>query len=126
MCGICGEIRFDGNEISNIRADIMMDAISSRGPDNTGSYTDKNIFLGHKRLSVIDISSNSDQPMEDDDLIIVFNGVIFNYKKLRNTLSTEGYEFFSDGDTEVILKCYKHYGEAVSYTNMTLPTILLV
>ena len=55
MCGICGEIRFDGKEISNIRADIMMDAISSRGPDNTGSYTDKNIFLGHKRLSVIDI-----------------------------------------------------------------------
>ena len=94
MCGICGEIRFDGKEISNIRADIMMDAISSRGPDNTGSYTDKNIFLGHKRLSVIDISSNSDQPMEDDDLIIVFNGVIFNYKKLRNTLSMEGYKFF--------------------------------
>jgi asparagine synthase (glutamine-hydrolysing) len=49
--------------------------------------------------------------MADDDLIIVFNGVIFNYKKLRNTLSMEGYEFFSDGDTEVILKCYKHYGE---------------
>jgi asparagine synthase (glutamine-hydrolysing) len=64
------------------------------GPDNTGSYTDKNIFLGHKRLSVIDISSNSDQPMEDDNLIIVFNGVIFNYKKLRNTLSMEGYEVF--------------------------------
>ena len=111
MCGICGEIRFDGTETSNTRADIMMNAISSRGPDNTGSYTDKNIFLGHKRLSVIDISSNSDQPMADDDLIIVFNGVIFNYKKLRNTLSMEGYEFFSDGDTEVILKCYKHYGE---------------
>ena len=111
MCGICGEMRFDGTEISNIRSDIMLDAISSRGPDNTGSYTDKNIFLGHKRLSVIDISSNSDQPMEDDDLIIVFNGVIFNYKKLRDILSREGYEFFSDGDTEVILKCYKHYGE---------------
>ena len=111
MCGICGEIRFDGTQTSNIRSKIMLDAISSRGPDNTGSYIDKNIFLGHKRLSVIDISSNSDQPMEDDDLIIVFNGVIFNYKKLRNTLSMEGYEFFSDGDTEVILKCYKHYGE---------------
>jgi len=111
MCGICGEMRFDGTEISNIRSDIMLDAISSRGPDNTGSYIDKNIFLGHKRLSVIDISSNSDQPMEDDDLIIVFNGVIFNYKKLRDILSREGYEFFSDGDTEVILKCYKHYGE---------------
>ena len=111
MCGICGEMRFDGTQTSNIRSKIMLDAISSRGPDNTGSYIDKNIFLGHKRLSVIDISSNSDQPMEDDDLIIVFNGVIFNYKKLRDTLSREGYEFFSGGDTEVILKCYKHYGE---------------
>ena len=111
MCGICGEMRFDGTQTSNIRSKIMLDAISSRGPDNTGSYINKNIFLGHKRLSVIDISSNSDQPMEDDDLIIVFNGVIFNYKKLRNTLSMKGYEFFSDGDTEVILKCYKHYGE---------------
>ena len=111
MCGICGEMRFDGTQTSNIRSKIMLDAISSRGPDNTGSCIDKNIFLGHKRLSVIDISSNSDQPMEDDDLIIVFNGVIFNYKKLRDTLSREGYEFFSGGDTEVILKCYKHYGE---------------
>jgi asparagine synthase (glutamine-hydrolysing) len=111
MCGICGEMRFNGTQIGNIRSNIMLDAISSRGPDNTGSYTDKNIFLGHNRLSVIDISSNSDQPMEDDDLIIVFNGVIFNYKKLRNTLSMKGYEFFSDGDTEVILKCYKYYGE---------------
>ena len=111
MCGICGEMRFDGTQTSNIRSKIMLDAISSRGPDNTGSYIDKNIFLGHKRLSVIDISSNSDQPMEDNDLIIVFNGVIFNYKKLRDTLSREGYEFFSGGDTEVILKCYKHYGE---------------
>ena len=111
MCGICGEMRFDGTQTSNIRSKIMLDAISSRGPDNTGSCIDKNIFLGHKRLSVIDISSNSDQPMEDNDLIIVFNGVIFNYKKLRDTLSREGYEFFSGGDTEVILKCYKHYGE---------------
>ena len=111
MCGICGEMRFDGTQTSIIRSKIMLDAISSRGPDNTGSYIDKNIFLGHKRLSVIDISSNSDQPMEDDDLIIVFNGVIFNYKKLRDILSIEGYEFFSDGDTEVILKCYMHYGE---------------
>ena len=111
MCGICGEMRFNGTQTGNIRSNIMLDAISSRGPDNTGSYTDKNIFLGHKRLSVIDVSSNSHQPMEDNNLIIVFNGVIFNYKKLRDILSIEGYEFFSDGDTEVLLKCYMHYGE---------------
>ena len=91
MCGICGEMRFNGNQTGDIRSNIMLDAISSRGPDNTGSYTDKNIFLGHKRLSVIDVSSNSHQPMEDNNLIIVFNGVIFNYKKLRDILSIEGY-----------------------------------
>jgi len=113
MCGICGEMRFNGTQTGDIRSNIMLDAISSRGPDNTGSYTDKNIFLGHKRLSVIDVSSNSHQPMEDNNLIIVFNGVIFNYKKLRDILSIEGYEFFSDGDTEVILKCYMHYGEGM-------------
>ena len=113
MCGICGEMRFNGTQTGNIRSNIMLDAISSRGPDNTGSYTDKNIFLGHKRLSVIDVSSNSHQPMEDNNLIIVFNGVIFNYKKLRDILSIEGYEFFSDGDTEVLLKCYMHYGEGM-------------
>ena len=50
MCGICGEMRFNGTKTGNIRSNIMLDAISSRGPDNTGSYTDKNIFLGHKRL----------------------------------------------------------------------------
>ena len=72
---------------------------------------DKNIFLGHKRLSVIDVSSRSNQPMEDNNLVIVFNGVIFNYKKLRDKLIKKGYNFFSDGDTEVILKCYLYYGE---------------
>ena len=89
----------------------MLESIASRGPDNTGQYKDDNIFLGHKRLSVIDISSKSNQPMEENNLVIVFNGVIFNYKELRNFLIKEGYKFSSDGDTEVILKCYEHYGE---------------
>ena len=111
MCGICGELRFDNTKISDLRKSNMLDSISKRGPDSTGQYQDKNIFLGHQRLSVIDISAKSNQPMEDEDLIIVFNGVIFNYKNLRTKLIKEGYTFFSDGDTEVILKSYRHFGE---------------
>ena len=111
MCGICGEFRFDNIKISDVRSHNMMKAITPRGPDHTGEFKDKNIFLGHKRLSVIDVSSRSNQPMEDNNLVIVFNGVIFNYKKLRDKLIKKGYNFFSDGDTEVILKCYLYYGE---------------
>ena len=111
MCGICGEFRFDNIKISDVRSYNMMKAITPRGPDHTGEFKDKNIFLGHKRLSVIDVSSRSNQPMEDNNLVIVFNGVIFNYKKLRDKLIKKGYNFFSDGDTEVILKCYLYYGE---------------
>ena len=85
MCGICGEFRFDNTKISNVRSNRMMRAITSRGPDHTGEFRAKNIFLGHKRLSVIDTSSKSNQPLEDDNLIIVFNGVIFNYKELRSS-----------------------------------------
>ena len=115
MCGICGELRFDNTKISDVRKSKMLDSISDRGPDHTGIYQDKNLFLGHQRLSVIDTSNKSNQPMEDEDFIIVFNGVIFNYKKLRKILINEGYTFISSGDTEVILKCFRHYGEDLVY-----------
>ena len=59
MCGICGELRFDNTKISDVRKSAMLDSISDRGPDYTGQYQDKNIFLGHQRLSVIDISEKS-------------------------------------------------------------------
>ena len=112
MCGICGEIRFDKSSISNITAKSMINAISRRGPDYEDSFFDEGVFLGHRRLSVIDISHKSHQPMVDNNLklAIVFNGVIYNYKELRNKLKKLGYSFFSDGDTEVILKSYHHYG----------------
>ncbi len=111
MCGICGELRFDNIKINDVTSHNMLEAIASRGPDNTGQYKNRNVFLGHKRLSIIDISSKSNQPMENDNLVIVFNGVIFNYKNIKDELTMKGYKFFSDGDTEVILKCYMHYGE---------------
>ena len=113
MCGICGEIRFDGAVIDQYTKDSMMDAISARGPDNSGHYSNQSIFLGHHRLSIIDTSDKSDQPMVDEQLslIIVFNGVIYNYVSLRKDLEKRGYIFESSGDTEVILKAYHFYGE---------------
>ena len=113
MCGICGEIRFDGAVIDQYTKDSMMDAISARGPDSSGNYSNKSVFLGHHRLSVIDTTHRSNQPMVDKQLslIIVFNGVIYNYISLREDLKKEGYRFESNGDTEVILKAYHFYGE---------------
>ncbi len=113
MCGICGEIRFDGAVIDQYTKDSMMDAISARGPDSSGNYSNKSVFLGHHRLSVIDATDRSNQPMVDKQLslIIVFNGVIYNYISLREDLKKRGYRFESNGDTEVILKAYHFYGE---------------
>ena len=113
MCGICGEIKFDNTGIDKRISKKMINEISRRGPDNEGLFFNENVFLGHKRLSVIDVSKKSNQPMIDQFLkmIIVFNGVIYNYKELRNKLEKEGYKFFSDGDTEVIIKSYHFFGE---------------
>ena len=113
MCGICGEIRFDNTSINRQTAKKMIDAVARRGPDNEGLFFQKQIFFGHRRLSVIDVTEKSHQPMTDHSLniTIVFNGVIYNYKELRNTLQKEGYRFFSDGDTEVVLKSYHFFGE---------------
>ena len=113
MCGICGEIRFDGQQVKESIISTMMSKLEKRGPDSHGMYSENNIGLGHRRLSVIDLSEKSHQPMQDAELKlhVVFNGAIYNYKQLRETLSGKGYHFFSNGDTEVILKAYHYWGE---------------
>ncbi len=91
-----------------------MTALVRRGPDSGGVYRDGAIAFGHRRLSVIDLSARSNQPMVDSELgfVLVFNGTIYNYKALRAELIQLGYRFFSGGDTEVILKAYAAWGEA--------------
>lgn len=91
-----------------------MTALVRRGPDSGGVYRDGAIAFGHRRLSVIDLSARSNQPMVDSELgfVLVFNGTIYNYKALRVELIQLGYRFFSGGDTEVILKAYAAWGEA--------------
>ena len=113
MCGICGQLRFDGKNVSSKSLNTMMSRLAKRGPDSSGRWAAGKIGFGHQRLSIIDLSSHGAQPMLDDDLnlALVFNGTIYNYKKLRAQLINKGYSFFSHSDTEVILKSYHYWGE---------------
>lgn len=108
MCGIAGG---QGN-IDQLLLKMMAKKISHRGPDNIGFYSDDNIHLAHTRLSIIDLSSNSNQPLWDIHLraCVVFNGEIYNYKSLRAELEKEGFVFQSNGDGEVLLNLYIKYG----------------
>jgi asparagine synthase (glutamine-hydrolysing) len=112
VCGICGEIRFDGAQPSAFAISKMMDAIAPRGPDGSGLVMHNNAALAHRRLSIIDLSQKARQPMVDGQLglTIAFNGCIYNYPELRTELEAKGYDFFSTGDTEVILKAYHAWG----------------
>ncbi|MEL0585010.1 MAG: N-acetylglutaminylglutamine amidotransferase [Candidatus Thiodiazotropha sp. (ex. Lucinoma kazani)] len=113
MCGLCGELRFDGGPADLTAIERMSDQIRRRGPDHGGSYSDGALGFGHRRLAIIDLSEHAHQPMLDQklNLALVFNGTIYNYKELRKTLKGMGYQFFSNGDTEVILKAYHAWGE---------------
>ena len=113
MCGICGQLRFDGDTPSSESLDNMMNKLARRGPDSNGKWLDGAIGFGHQRLSIIDLSSSGSQPMIDSllKLTLVFNGTIYNYKQLRSRLIGKGYSFFSSSDTEVIIKAYHYWGE---------------
>ena len=113
MCGICGEFRLDGAVPDMAALRRMTNRLARRGPDHEGFYQDGALAFGHRRLSIIDLSSHADQPMLDDalQLALVFNGTIYNYKELRAELLELGYHFFSTGDSEVILKAYHAWGE---------------
>lgn len=113
MCGICGELRFDGTAPDERTIRQMMTRLKRRGPDGSGHFVDAPVALGHNRLAVIDLSERSSQPMVDRELglVLVFNGTIYNYRDLRRQLIARGYQFFSDGDSEVILKAYAEWGE---------------
>ncbi|HEY5790073.1 MAG TPA: N-acetylglutaminylglutamine amidotransferase [Gammaproteobacteria bacterium] len=114
MCGICGELRFDGNAPALEAIGRMLTRLQRRGPDHGGSYSDGPLAFGHRRLAIIDLSHRANQPLVDAELglALVFNGTIYNYPELRAELRERGYHFFTDGDSEVILKAYHAWGEA--------------
>jgi asparagine synthase (glutamine-hydrolysing) len=112
MCGICGEIRFDGQSADVAAVTRMTDAMASRGPDSDGVVAHGALAFGHRRLSIIDLSARGEQPMVDSDLglTLVFNGCIYNYQELRKELEAVGYHFFSTADSEVVIKAFHRWG----------------
>jgi len=110
MCGIVG---FNWQDAKLIKQ--MMKEISHRGPDDSGFYLDKHFSLGHQRLSILDLSKKGHQPMfnENQDIVLVFNGEIYNFPSLRKELEEKGHKFISNSDTEVIIHGYEEYGEAI-------------
>lgn len=111
MCGICGIISFQADDSVGDKIEVMMHSIRHRGPDGRGSYINKGVALGHLRLSIIDLSEIANQPMFTDDgqLVVVFNGEIYNYQALRKELENK-YPFKTHSDTEVILYAYREWG----------------
>jgi|TARA_R110000822_G_scaffold197407_1_gene335272 asparagine synthase (glutamine-hydrolysing) len=112
MCGFAAEIRFDGQSANVDAVSRMAEVLSPRGPDGDGLFTQGRIAVGHRRLRVMDRTEHSQQPMLDPQLGlgIVFNGAIYNHPELRAELKAHGYSFYSEGDTEVILKAYHRWG----------------
>jgi asparagine synthase (glutamine-hydrolysing) len=113
MCGIAGILRFDGAQVRTETIVRMTDLIAHRGPDGAGVHVDGAVGLGHRRLSIVDLSTAGHQPMAsaDGDIWIVFNGEIYNHAELRGTLAGLGHTFRSTTDTEVILAAYREWGE---------------
>ena len=111
MCGICGEFKFKERPFDDLKLTGLMDSIASRGRDSKGTFKNSDVFLGHHRLSIIDTSEKSNQPMVIENYVIVFNGIIYNYKDIRKKLIAKGHVFKSVGDTEVIVRSYIEYGD---------------
>jgi asparagine synthase (glutamine-hydrolysing) len=114
MCGICGELRFDGARVSDEVLVSMRETLHHRGPDHGALYTSPGgqAALGFRRLRIVDLRPQADQPManEDGTVRIVFNGEIYNFNDLRPALEARGHQFRSRSDTETIIHLYEEHG----------------
>ncbi len=114
MCRIVGFIDFNFNNSYSLEETItlMRDTLIHGGPDDAGIFIDKDfpVALGHRRLSILDLSSLGHQPMEFENLVITYNGEVYNFKEIKRELEKEGYKFISNSDTEVILKAFHRWG----------------
>lgn len=107
MCGIVG---FNSKNSSTLGD--MLKSIHHRGPDDSGTFEDDDISLGHARLSILDLSAHGHQPMSYEHLEMVFNGEVYNFQEMREELEKEGYRFVSNSDSEVVLKAFHKWGKA--------------
>ena len=112
MCGITGLVNKDGSTISSSVIERMTDSLEHRGPDAEGVWLSGNVGIGHRRLSVIDLSDSGNQPMVDvtDNYVLSYNGEIYNFKELRKLLEKEGFLFKTGTDTEVVLNALIMWG----------------
>ncbi len=112
MCGILTCVRSDGG-IDPVRLEAALATLTHRGPDHQGIVSREGVFLGHRRLKILDLSDRANQPMYSADrrYTIVFNGEIYNFRQLRSDLESRGVRFRTSGDTEVLLELYAQYGE---------------
>ena len=130
MCGICGKVNFNSQEIQESLIRRMCRSFSYRGPDDEGIYINNvkdngdnkphSVGFGHQRLSIIDLSDAGHQPMSNEDgaIWITYNGEIYNYREIANELKEKGHQFKSDTDTEVVLHLYEEEGtDAVNRLN---------
>ncbi|MDQ8039470.1 MAG: asparagine synthase (glutamine-hydrolyzing) [Rickettsiella sp.] len=113
MCGITGIFNFNRQPVSYLQIKAMTDAIAHRGPDGEGYYIDNYLGLGHRRLSILDLSAAGKQPMQtlDGRYCISYNGEIYNFQEIRDELKALGYRFYSKTDTEVVLNAYTEWGD---------------
>ena len=109
MCGLCGFVGFFNNEeLAHLANKIQ----AHRGPDSQAVWSDSHLALGHQRLSIIDLSDRANQPLEKEELIIVFNGEIYNYKEIKELLiKNYNATFKTESDTEVVLEAYRYMKE---------------
>ena len=112
MCGIAGVLRLDGAPVDCQDIKMMTDAIAHRGPDGEGQWCEGSIGLGHRRLAIIDLSSDAAQPMHSSDgrYVITYNGEVYNFRELRRDLEKSGSRFLSQSDTEVVLEAVIRWG----------------
>src|SRR4249919_2394285 len=113
MCGIAGLLRRDGLHPDDTAAvGRMSSAQVHRGPDGDGVFADQRVVLGHRRLSIIDVSAAGGQPMANEDrtVWVTCNGEIYNHRELRRELTSLGHDFRSRADSEVIVHGYEQWG----------------
>lgn len=112
MCGLVGMINMDGEPVSSEILKEMTNSLFHRGPDGEGQYIDRSVGLGHRRLAIIDLSEAANQPMvhESKNLIIAYNGEVYNFGELRQELKQLGHRFRTSSDTEVVLHSYEQWG----------------
>ncbi|UWX60789.1 asparagine synthase (glutamine-hydrolyzing) [Chryseobacterium oranimense] len=112
MCGIAGLIYKNSTTVLEESLKKMTDKMSHRGPDAEGFFVYQSLGLGHRRLSIIDVSESANQPFFlEDKLVLVFNGAIYNYIEIREELKQNGYSFKTTSDTEVLINSYDFWGE---------------